>query len=73
MAKKLRTYSNEFKAEAVKKIADNNGNISATAKQLGIIMQTLSNMHNKGSQSKLVGTEQYDPKLMADLQVSTAA
>ena len=28
MTKKLRTYSNEFKAEAVKKIADNNGNIS---------------------------------------------
>ena len=36
MAKKIRTYSTEFKAEAVKKIADNNGNISATAKQLGI-------------------------------------
>ena len=36
MTKKVRTYSDEFKAEAVKKIADNNGNISATAKQLGI-------------------------------------
>ena len=47
MTKKVRTYSNEFKAEAVKKIADNNGNISATAKQLGIAMQTLSNWHNK--------------------------
>ena len=45
MTKKLRTYSNDFKAEAVKKIADNDGNISATAKQLGIAMQTLSNMH----------------------------
>lgn len=33
MTKKVRTYSTEFKAEAVKKIADNNGNISATAKQ----------------------------------------
>ena len=40
MTKKLRTYNDEFKAEAVKKIADNNGNISATAKQLGIAMQT---------------------------------
>ncbi len=40
MTKKVRTYSDEFKAEAVKKIADNNGNISATAKQLGIAMQT---------------------------------
>ena len=47
MTKKVRTYSDEFKAEAVKKIADNNGNISATAKQLGIAMQTLSNWHNK--------------------------
>ena len=32
MTKKIRTYSAEFKAEAVKKIAGNNGNISATAK-----------------------------------------
>ena len=59
MTKKLRTYSDEFKAEAVKKIADNNGNISATAKQLGIAMQTLSNWNNKANQGKLVGTEQY--------------
>lgn len=41
MTKKIRTCSTEFKAEAVKKIADNNGNISATAKQLGIAMQDL--------------------------------
>ncbi|MBE0442678.1 IS3 family transposase [Psychrobacter sp. FME13] len=68
MTKKLRTYSNEFKAEAVKKVADNNGNISATAKQLGIAMQTLSNWHNKANQGKLVGTEQYDPDLMSALQ-----
>jgi transposase len=40
MTKKVRTYSAQFKAEAVKKLADNNGNILATAKQLGI---TLSN------------------------------
>ena len=32
MTKKTRTYSTQFKAEAVKKIADNNGNISAIAK-----------------------------------------
>ena len=43
MNKKVRTYGAEFKAEAVKKIADNNGNISATANQLGIAMHTLSN------------------------------
>ncbi|MGP5553579.1 IS3 family transposase [Psychrobacter celer] len=68
MTKKVRTYSDEFKAEAVKKISDNNGNISATAKQLGIAMQTLSNWHNKANQGKLVGTEQYDPDLMSALQ-----
>lgn len=31
MTKKIRTYIAAFKAEAVKKIADNNGNVSATA------------------------------------------
>ncbi|WP_379544527.1 IS3 family transposase [Psychrobacter sp. R86515] len=68
MTKKIRSYSDEFKAEAVKKISDNNGNISATAKHLGIAMQTLSNWHNKANQGKLIGTEQYDPDLMTALQ-----
>ena len=68
MVKKIRTYSTEFKAEAVKKIAENDGNISATAKQLGIAMQTLSNWNNKANQGKLIGTEQYDPDLMTALQ-----
>ena len=68
MTKKVRTYSDEFKAEAVKKIADNNGNISVTAKQLGIAMQTLSNWQNKANQGKLVGTKQYDPELMSALE-----
>ena len=68
MTKKVRTYSDEFKAEAVKKIADNNGNISATAKQLGIAMQTLSNWHNKANQGKLISTQQYEPDLMAAIQ-----
>ena len=68
MTKKTRTYSTEFKAEAVKKIADNDGNISATAKQLGIAMQTLSNWQNKANQGKLVGTKQYDPELMSALE-----
>lgn len=49
MTKKIRSYSDEFKAEAVKKIAD----ISATAKH----MQSLSNWHNKANQGKLIGTE----------------
>ena len=68
MTKKVRTYSDEFKSEAVKKITDNNGNISATAKQLGIAMQTLSNWHNNANQGKLVGTEHYDPQLIAVLE-----
>lgn len=32
MTKKIRAYSKEFNAEAVKKIADNNSNTSVTAK-----------------------------------------
>ena len=68
MTKKIRTYSTEFKAEGVKKIADNDGNISATAKQLGIAMQTLSNWHNQANQSKLAGTAQYDPELIAVIE-----
>ena len=68
MTKKIRTYSTQFKAEAVKKIANNNGNISATAKQLGIAMQTLSNWHNKANQGKLPGTEQYDPQIKAVIE-----
>ena len=42
MVKKVRTYSDEFKAEADKKKSDKNGNNAATAKQLGVAMQTLS-------------------------------
>ena len=68
MTKKIRTYSAAFKAKAVKKIADNNGNVSATAKQLGIAMQTLSNWQNKANEGKLVGTKEYDPELMAILE-----
>ena len=68
MTKRIRTYRTESKAQAVKKIADNNGNISATAKQLGIAMQTLSNWNNKANQGKLAGTAQYDPDLMSALE-----
>ncbi len=68
MTKKIRTYSAAFKAEAVKKIADNKGNVSATAKQLGIAMQTLSNWQNKADKGQLTGTKEYDPELMAILE-----
>ena len=53
MTKKKQSYSKEFKAEVVKKIADNNGNLNATAWQLGIAMQTLSNWHNKAIKASL--------------------
>ena len=68
MTKKIRTYSAAFKAEAVKKIADNDGNVSVTAKQLGIAMQTLSNWQNKADKGQLIGTKEYDPELMAILE-----
>ena len=70
MTKKMQSYSAEFKAEAVKKIADTNGNVSATAKQLDIAMQTLSNWQNKTNEGKLIGTKQYDTELMAILDES---
>ena len=68
MTKEIRTYSAAFRAEAVKKIADDNGNISATAKQLSIAMQTLSKWQNKADKGKLIGTKQYDAELMAILE-----
>lgn len=40
MTKKMQSYSTQFKAEAVKKIADKNGNLNVTARQLAIAMQT---------------------------------
>ena len=42
MSKKRVEYSDTFKAEAIAKIKENNGNISQTAKDLGIPMNTLA-------------------------------
>lgn len=42
MSKKHKTYTTEFKAEAIKLIEANQGNVSETARQLSISMQTLS-------------------------------
>lgn len=64
MTKKIQSYSAAFKAEAVKKIVDNSGNLSANARQLEIAMQTLSNWQNKTNQGKLVCIEQCNPKLI---------
>jgi transposase len=47
MSKKQKFYTAEFKAEVIKAIAENKGNVSETARQLGISMQTLSNWQNK--------------------------
>ena len=68
MTKKIRTYSTEFTAEAVKEIADSTGNFSATAKQFGTAMQTLSNWDNKANQGNIFGTEQYDLDFMVAMQ-----
>ena len=57
MTKKVKRYSEEFKAEAVKTIENNGGNVSATARQLGLPMQTLANWQRKANQGKLTGTK----------------
>ena len=58
MTKKVKRYSEEFKAEAVKAIENNGGNVSATARQSGLLMQTLANWQRKANQGKLKGTKQ---------------
>ena len=42
MSKKHKTYTAEFKAETIKAIEAIQGNVSKTARELGISMQTLS-------------------------------
>ena len=68
MSKKPNIYTDQFKTEAIKLIEQNDGNVSATARELGISMQTLSNWFNKAKSGKLAGTEQYDPKFVALLE-----
>ena len=68
MSKKQKNYTAEFKAEAIKTIESNNGNVSETARQLGISMQTLSNWYNKAKAGTLVGIKQYSPDLVALLE-----
>jgi len=57
MSKKQKTYTAEFKVEAIKLIEANQGNVSETARQLGISMQTLSNWNNKAKTGTLAGTK----------------
>ena len=42
MTKKRVKYSESFKAEAITKVKENDDNVSLTAKELGIPMQTLA-------------------------------
>ena len=42
MTKKRTEYSESFKAEAIAKVKENDDNVSLTAKELGIPMQTLA-------------------------------
>ncbi len=58
MSKKQKTYTAEFKAEAIKAIEENQGNVSESARQLGISIQTLSNWNNKAKAGTLAGTKQ---------------
>lgn len=68
MSKKQKIYTAEFKAEAIKAIEENKGNVSETARQLGISMQTLSNWYKKAKIGILAGTQQYSPDLVALLE-----
>ena len=68
MSKKQKFYTAEFKAEAIKTIEENKGNVSETAGQLGISMQTLSNWYNKAKAGTLTGTQQYSTAIVALLE-----
>lgn len=50
----LKNYSTEFKAEAVKRIKDNLGNLRMTARQLGLSKQILWEWQNESDQNKLL-------------------
>lgn len=65
MSKRRTEYSATFKAEAVTRIKANEGNISQTAKALGIPMQTLANWQRKANGGTLGGTASYSPDLIA--------
>ena len=67
MTKKRTEYSGSFKAEAIAKIKENKDNISQTAKELGIPMNTLVNWQRKANGGQLKGTDSYNPELMAAL------
>ena len=61
MSKKRTQYSESFKAEAVAKIKENDGNVTQTAQELGIPMNTLKNWQTKANGGTLAGTDTYSP------------
>ena len=61
MSKKRVEYSESFKAEAIAKVKENNGNISQTAKELGIPMNTLANWHKKAESGVLGVSTEFGP------------
>lgn len=63
-----RRFKQQNKTEAIKAIEENKGNVSETARQLDISMQTLSNWQNKAKAGTLVYTKQYSPDLVALLE-----
>lgn len=67
MSKKTTEYSDTFKAEAIAKINENNVNVTQTARELGIPMNTLANWQMKANGGQLKGTDSYNPELMAAL------
>ena len=54
MTRKRVEYSDTFKAEVIAKIKENQNNISQTAKELGIPMNTLANWHRKAESGVLI-------------------
>ena len=67
MTRKRVEYSDTFKAEAIAKIKENQNNISQTAKEIGIPMNTLANWQRKANGGQLKDTDNYNPELMAAL------
>lgn len=66
MSKKHKTYTAEFKAEAIKAIEANQGNVSKTAREIGISIQTLSHWNNNVKAGTLAGTKQYSNALLEE-------
>lgn len=65
MAMKRETYTDSFKIEAIKKVDENDGNVSGTAKQLNLPMQTLAHWYRLAKAGKIEGTEHYNPDVVA--------